>query len=178
MTGALRLCNGLSSRSSRKLLCNLEWCGPVLLLWDGLPKQGSGCRESGFNSSCESAREPRTPQNAFTGKIPRLHVHAFQCRFVSLICGGAVRPIGKMIGWLCLLLTIWLAVASVVHYHPNAGEAATCTVCVASHASTASAQFSLPKVAFVFVSTIRARSIPARQHLFAFALSVRPPPAV
>ena len=89
-----------------------------------------------------------------------------------------MRPIGKIIGWLCLLLTIWLAIAAVVHYHANATESATCTVCVASHSATTPTQYIAPKAVFVFVSVVQLKLLSAKQRLFAFALSVRPPPAV
>ena len=89
-----------------------------------------------------------------------------------------MRSVAKTIGWLCLLLTIWLAIASVAHYHVNANDSATCTVCIASHSSTAPALYSPPKVAFVFVATIRAKFLFARLDLLAFELSVRSPPSI
>ena len=92
--------------------------------------------------------------------------------------GDAMRLVARRVGWLCLLLTIWLAVATVVHYHANATESATCTVCVASHSSTTPARYVAPKTVFFFVSVVRIESLSAKQRLFAFALSVRPPPAI
>jgi hypothetical protein len=89
-----------------------------------------------------------------------------------------MRSVAKTMGWLCLLLTVWLAIASVAHYHANASDSATCTVCIASHSSTAPALYSLPKITFVFVSTIRAKFLFARQDLLAFELSVRSPPSI
>ena len=92
--------------------------------------------------------------------------------------GDAMRLVARRVGWLCLLLTLWLAVATVVHYHANAAESATCTVCVASHSATTPAQYVAPKAVFVFVSVVRIKSLSAKQRLFAFALSMRPPPAI
>ena len=91
--------------------------------------------------------------------------------------GDAMRLVAKRVGWLCLLLTLWLAVATVVHHHAKATESAKCTVCVASHSATTPTQFIAPKAVFVFASVVRLKPLSAKQRLFAFALSVRPPPA-
>jgi hypothetical protein len=60
----------------------------------------------------------------------------------------------------------------------NAGDALKCTVCLAAHVTTPKIPSTLPKVTFVRVSIFRPDTVSAKQYLVAFALSVRPPPAV
>jgi hypothetical protein len=89
-----------------------------------------------------------------------------------------MRPLPKVIACFCLLLTFWSAFAFAAHHHSNANEAAKCTVCVAAHSAAPKATARLPKAALVCVSTFRADPVSAKQRVIAFALSVRPPPAV
>ena len=90
-----------------------------------------------------------------------------------------MRSISKQIAWLCIVLAFSSALAFAVHQHSNATEAAKCTVCVAAHSTSPIARRSLPKVEFVTVSaSLEPQAVPAKQLLIAFALSVRPPPAV
>jgi hypothetical protein len=37
-----------------------------------------------------------------------------------------MRSVAKMVAFLCLLLTIWSAVAVVAHHHSNSTESLTC----------------------------------------------------
>lgn len=90
-----------------------------------------------------------------------------------------MRSISKQIAWLCIALTFSSALAFAVHQHSSATEAAKCTVCVAAHSTSPKAFRSLPKVEFVTVSdSLEPQAVSAKQLLIAFALSVRPPPAV
>ena len=89
-----------------------------------------------------------------------------------------MRSISKRIACLCLLLTLWSAIAFAVHQHSNATEAAKCTVCIAAHSASPKATSAPLKARFVAVSTFRAEPVAAKQCLLAFALCVRPPPSV
>jgi hypothetical protein len=89
-----------------------------------------------------------------------------------------MRSITKRIACLCLLLTLWSAIAFAVHQHSNATEAAKCTVCIAAHSASPKVSSALLKVRFVAVSTFRAEPVASKQRLIAFALCVRPPPSV
>ncbi len=79
---------------------------------------------------------------------------------------------------LCLLLTLWSAVAFAVHQHSSAAEAAKCTICIAAHSASPKVTTTLPKVLFVSASTFLPEPISAKQRVIAFALWVRPPPSV
>jgi len=88
-----------------------------------------------------------------------------------------MRSTSKWIVSLCLLLTLWSAVAVAVHHHSDADEAVRCTVCVAAHSAPPQLPALLPRVTFITVSTLRAEPVLSPRHrLIAFALSVRPPP--
>ena len=89
-----------------------------------------------------------------------------------------MRPVSKKIACLCVLLTFWSAMAFAAHQHSNATDSATCTVCVAAHSTAPKATVILPKLLFVRVCTYRPKPVSAKQRLIAFALSVRPPPAI
>jgi hypothetical protein len=89
-----------------------------------------------------------------------------------------VRSISKRIAMLCLLLTLWSAVAFAVHQHSSAAEAAKCTICIAAHSASPKVTTTLPKVLFVSASTFLPEPISAKQRVIAFALWVRPPPSV
>jgi hypothetical protein len=88
-----------------------------------------------------------------------------------------MRSICKPVARLCLLLTLWSAMAFVAHQHTDASESAKCTVCVAALSASPTVA-SLPvQVNFSVVSTFRAEPVAAaKQRLIAFALTVRPPP--
>jgi len=103
----------------------------------------------------------------------------FRCRFKEHLGGVSnVRSISKCVALLCLVLTFWSAVAFAAHHHSNATESAKCAVCVAAHSATPKATANLLKATFAPVSTFRPEPVSAKQHFVAFALSVRPPPAV
>jgi hypothetical protein len=89
-----------------------------------------------------------------------------------------MRSISKRIACLCLLLTLWSAVAFVAHHHSSATDALKCTVCIAAHSAAPKAASNLPKATCVSLSTLRSEPVSAKQRLVAFALSVRPPPTV
>jgi hypothetical protein len=87
-----------------------------------------------------------------------------------------MRSITKRIATLCLLLTIWSALAFAAHHHSSANDSATCTVCVVAHSASPKTTTTLPGVMFVSVSVFRPEPVATKQRLIAFALCVRPPP--
>lgn len=89
-----------------------------------------------------------------------------------------IQSISKKIALMCVLLTLWSAIAVVTHQHSSATEAATCFTCVAAHSASPKIVANPLKATFVAVSTIKAQPVSAKQHLVTFALTVRPPPAV
>ena len=89
-----------------------------------------------------------------------------------------MRSFSKQIALLCLLLTFCSAVAFVAHHHSSANDAAKCTVCVAAHSAAPMAAAVLPNQTFARIAVLRSAPVSAKQRLIAFALRVRPPPAV
>ena len=89
-----------------------------------------------------------------------------------------MRSIVKYVALLCLALMFWSALAVAAHHHSNGTESVKCTVCVAAHSAAPKATANLLKATLVPVSTFRAEPFSVKQHFVAFALSVRPPPAV
>jgi hypothetical protein len=89
-----------------------------------------------------------------------------------------VRSVVKYVAVACLLLTFWSAIAFVAHHHSNRTEAAKCTVCVAAQSAAPKATASLLKTKFTPVSSSLPEPVFAVQSFIAFALSVRPPPAI
>jgi hypothetical protein len=89
-----------------------------------------------------------------------------------------MQSISKKIALLCLLLTFCSAAALVSHHHTSPTDALKCTVCVTAHSASPKVASALPSQTFVRVSVIRLAPVSAKQRLVAFALSVRPPPAV
>lgn len=89
-----------------------------------------------------------------------------------------MRSLSKKIALLCLLLTIWSAVALAAHHHSSATDAAKCTVCVAAHSASPKAVSILSKADHVFASAPVLDPVPTKQRLISFALRVRPPPSV
>ena len=89
-----------------------------------------------------------------------------------------VRSIVKYAAVMCLLLTFWSAIAFAAHHHSNRTEAAKCTICVAAHTAAPKTTASLLKAKFTPISTFLPEPVFAAQSFVAFALSVRPPPAI
>ena len=89
-----------------------------------------------------------------------------------------MRSMSKRIACLCLLLTVWSAVAFAAHQHSTATESATCTVCIAAHSASPKTTTTLPRVMFLPVDTFRPEPVSAKQRLTIFVLCVRPPPSV
>jgi len=88
-----------------------------------------------------------------------------------------MRSLAKMAAWLCLLLTVWTAVAVVAHHHANNAESQTCPVCVAARSVAAIVTPHSVKPVFVRLSTVRVEPSFAQHRLPAFACSNRAPPA-
>jgi hypothetical protein len=89
-----------------------------------------------------------------------------------------LRSIVKYVAVMSLLLTFWSAVAFAAHHHSNGTESAKCTVCVAAHSAAPKATTNLLKATFTPIFTFRADPVFATHQFVAFALSVRPPPAI
>jgi hypothetical protein len=89
-----------------------------------------------------------------------------------------MQSISKRIAWLSLLLTLWSALAFAVHQHSSQDESANCRGCVAAHSSSPVHASPTPKPIFRRVVRHRPKPAAAKQYLVAFALYVRPPPAV
>jgi hypothetical protein len=88
-----------------------------------------------------------------------------------------VRSIVKYVAVMCLFLTSWSAMALVAHHHAK-GTESVCTVCVAAHSAAPTVAATLLHATFAPLLTLRAEPVSAKGRLVAFALSVRPPPAV
>jgi hypothetical protein len=84
----------------------------------------------------------------------------------------------KYLALMCLLLTFWSVIAFAAHHHSNGTNAAKCTVCVAAHSAAPKATASLLKAKFTPIATFLPEPVFAAQRFVAFALSVRPPPAI
>ena len=98
---------------------------------------------------------------------------------INAFCGVShVRSIVKYLALICLLLTFWSAIAFAAHHHTRVTDAAKCTVCVAAHSAVPKANASLLKAKFTPISTFLPEPVFAAQRFVAFALSVRPPPAI
>ena len=102
----------------------------------------------------------------------------FWYKFESSTPYKNVRSISKHIAWLCLLLTFGSAVSFATHHHSSTSEAIKCTACIAAHSSVPTASSHQPNVIFAPVAILRPRPVSAKKRLVAFALSVRPPPAI
>jgi len=86
--------------------------------------------------------------------------------------------ISKRVAWLALVLTLWSAFAFAVHRHSSQDESSSCQVCIAAHSASPTNASPTPKPVFRRVVRFRPRAAAAKQRLEAFALYVRPPPAV
>jgi len=88
-----------------------------------------------------------------------------------------MRSISKAVAALCLVLTFWSAIAVVAHHH-NSTEAAKCTVCAAAHSAFPQPTSTLPNATVISETVFRVEPLARKQSFIAFALYVRPPPAV
>lgn len=90
-----------------------------------------------------------------------------------------MRSVLKPVAWLCLLLTSVSAYSFAAHQHSSALDEAKCTLCVVAHSASPAAACKLPSATLFLVQfVVLAEPRSAEQRLVAFALSVRPPPAV
>jgi len=89
-----------------------------------------------------------------------------------------VRTTVKFVALLCMALTIWSAIAYTAHHHSGNTESVKCTVCVAVHSSAPKAGVNLVKAVFRAIASFDPVSFSAKKRFVAFALSVRPPPAL
>ena len=117
------------------------------------------------------------------GRMP-LTVIAHDCWFgvdfqKNTMGGISNRPYRiKWVTLLCLLLTLWSALAFIAHRHSNGAESAKCAVCVAAHSAAPKAAVQQLKATFTSISIVRSIPLSPKERFVAFALSVRPPPAV
>jgi hypothetical protein len=88
-----------------------------------------------------------------------------------------VRPIVKFAAVICLVLTLWSALAVVAHHHPKGTESAKCSVCIAAHSAAPQANVTVARTTFTSLSAFRGDAVSSKETFIAFALSVRPPPA-
>jgi hypothetical protein len=89
-----------------------------------------------------------------------------------------MQSFSKRVAWLSLVLILWSAFAFAVHRHSSQDESASCQVCIAAHSATPSSASPTPKPVFRREVRYRPKPAAAKQWLVAFALYVRPPPAV
>ena len=101
------------------------------------------------------------------------------CRLKKEPCTLAyhVRPIVKYVAFICLLLTLWSAVALVAHHHAKGVDSA-CTICVAAHSAAPAVAGTFLRITFTSRINFQPEPEFTKGHFVAFALSVRPPPAV
>lgn len=89
-----------------------------------------------------------------------------------------MRSFSKRVASLCLLLTLWSAVALVLHHHSSADESSSCQVCVSTHSTAPTSLAAAPKPVFYKIFIVQKQPRSAHQRLIGFALCVRPPPVV
>jgi len=90
-----------------------------------------------------------------------------------------MQSVVKRTAWLCLLVTLLSAYVFATHQHFSSGDEAQCTVCVVAHSASPVSTSRLPNPVLVLLRfTVVGEPVPAKQRLIAFALSVRPPPAI
>lgn len=88
-----------------------------------------------------------------------------------------MRSKSKQIAWLCLLLTVVAAFGFAAHHHSSPTDEAQCTICVVAHSATPVAASNLSNSTLVLVILLLpAETVPTKQRLVPFALTVRPPP--
>jgi hypothetical protein len=87
-----------------------------------------------------------------------------------------VRSILKSVAVICLVLTLWSALAVAVHHHPNSTESAKCSVCVAAQSAASKTGVTVLTATFASMSLFCADAVSGKQRFIAFALYVRPPP--
>jgi hypothetical protein len=91
--------------------------------------------------------------------------------------GKSVRSTVKCVAVVCLLLTLWSAVAFAAHHHAKGTGSANCTVCIAAHTAAPGPSTHLHSAALSPVFIVEAVPLSQKGRFIAFALSVRPPPA-
>lgn len=90
-----------------------------------------------------------------------------------------MRPVLKPIAWVCISLMLVAAYGFAAHQHFSSSDEAQCTICVLAHSASPAAASTLRNPVLVLVRlAVTGEPASAKQHLIAFALSVRPPPGV
>jgi len=89
-----------------------------------------------------------------------------------------MRSVSKRAAFLCLLLTLWSAIALITHHHSSQNEASACQVCATAHSAVSTSISSAPKPVFHITFALRLQPTATKQRIISFALCVRPPPVV
>jgi hypothetical protein len=89
-----------------------------------------------------------------------------------------MKSVSKRVAFFCVLLTLFSAIAFVAHHHSSGTDSAKCTICATAHSSAPKTVVSLTFASWTAVAIVRVQAVSAKQRLIAFALCVRPPPAL
>lgn len=88
-----------------------------------------------------------------------------------------MRPVVKRIACLCVLLTLWSAMAFASHVHLHPADAARCSICVAAHSASPAPPAAVVPIPLLTIADVPVQPVrAAMRRLAIFALSVRPPP--
>ena len=87
-----------------------------------------------------------------------------------------MRSVAKKTAVLCLLLTLWSAVAVAAHHHSNDAESLTCSICIAARTVAIVVPAAALIPLFVQLFTLRVQLSPAQRLLPLFSFSGRAPP--
>jgi hypothetical protein len=72
----------------------------------------------------------------------------------------------------------WTAAAESTHNHPNPVKAASCSICVAAHSSTPTANSSHTRLVFASVGMLCDEEVLAKAEFDASSLGIRGPPSI
>jgi hypothetical protein len=89
-----------------------------------------------------------------------------------------MRSSARWLGWLCLSLMLWAAVAESTHNHANNTESASCSICVVAHSSAPAASSHQCRPIFATIGLLAEEEVIAKAQLGVFELGIRGPPEV
>lgn len=84
----------------------------------------------------------------------------------------------RWLGWLCLSLMFWTAVAESTHVHANQTESASCSICVAAHSTAPAPVCHHLAPIFAAIDRISEEKVTAKAQLEFFKLGIRGPPEI
>jgi len=87
-----------------------------------------------------------------------------------------MRICARWLACLCLMLTMWAAMAESVHQHANQTDSASCSICVVAHSSAPAIPSHQAKPLFTTVDLLADEEITAKAQLDVFKLAIRGPP--